>query len=1053
MKRTGCALQPRLALVCAALAGPVVATALAEIPWLTQARQPVMQSTAGPADALLELAARTEARHTVIRFEAPLPPRVKQRVEAAGVRLLDYVGDNAYFAALDAVALDAQAVVDAAAVRDVTGVEPEWKLHPFLAEGVFPSWAVVVDGDDPVIGAYVVFYRDVNLDAEAAPLMAAYGADVRDTLESINGLVFEAPLSALYAMADEDLVQWVQPAMPRMAELNAENRTLTGANIVQAAPYGLDGAGVVVLVYDGGTVRATHQDFGGRLTNNDGDTVSDHSTHVAATIGGSGAASGGNNRGMAPGCTLRSMGFEWVSGGVFLYDNPGDFEADYANAMNNLGAVISNNSIGSNVEINGFPCAIQGDYGLMASLIDGTVRGSLSDDGTPFRIVWAAGNERQGSRCDIEGFGDYYSVAPPGGAKNHLSVGAVNANNDSMTTFSSWGPTDDGRLKPDIVAPGCQSGGDGGVTSAGSSSDTSYSVKCGTSMASPTACGLAALIIQDYRAQFPGRPDPRNATLKVLFAHNAVDLGNPGPDYQFGYGSVRIQPTIDYMRSENFVEVDDADGIQQGDSASFTVEVVDADPELKVTLAWDDVPAVPNAGVALVNNLDLVVIDPLQNEHRTWSLNPLNPSAPASPSAPDSINNIEQVYIADPMPGTWLVEVRGATVPSGPQSFTVAGSPSLVERGVRIRLPEGVPATLAPGVGATFAVVATASQEEIVAGSPTLHFRYDGGAFISQPLALVGGSEYQATLPPPVCGATPEFYVSVEGTVSGEVTSPSTAPGTTFSALVGVDILAADEDFETDSGYSVVNTDLTTGAWQRVVPSAGGSRGDPAQDYDGSGTCWVTGNSPNEDVDGGPTTLTSSAYDVAGLVGAELSVAIWFYNDDLDDPFDIELSDDDGASWAHVETLPPAGGWVVKTYDVADFVSLTSQVRVRFTTTDNPNNSVTEAAVDRLRIDAFICDAALADCNDNGIVDADDIASGRSSDNNGNGVPDECDTGECEGDLNGDGDVDLEDLSTLLSNFGTTKGATPEQGDLNGDGDVDLEDLSLLLAAFGAPCV
>ncbi|UCD30429.1 MAG: S8 family serine peptidase [Planctomycetota bacterium] len=457
-----------------------------------------------------------------------------------------------------------------------------------------------------------------------------------------------------------------------MSEINDSNRAITEADIVQAAPYNLDGSGVTVLVYDGGYARAGHVDFQGRLTVGDTSGLSDHATHVSGTIGGAGVANPAY-KGMAPNVTIESYGFE-VEGGLqagFLYTDPGDLEADYAEAINTYGADISNNSIGSNVESNGFDCAWQGDYGVTSALIDAIVGGSL---GAPFRIVWANGNERQGSRCDVEGYGDYYSTAPPAGAKNHITVGALNSNDDSMTYFSSWGPVDDGRMKPDVSAPGCQSGGDGGVTSTSSAGDTAYTTKCGRSLASPTVCGLSALLLQDFRVQFPNRPDPRNSTLKILLAHNAVDLGNIGPDYQYGYGSVRIRQTIDFMRTGNFLE----DQVDQDGIFSVLVVVDPGAPELKVTLAWDDVPGTPNVDPALVNDLDLRVFDPDSQQHYPWTLDPLNPSAPAVQTQANHVDNIEQVFVNSPAAGVWRIEVYGLSVPQGPQSFSLCAFPTLI---------------------------------------------------------------------------------------------------------------------------------------------------------------------------------------------------------------------------------------------------------------------------------------------------------------------------------------------------------------------------------------
>ncbi|MGA1795435.1 MAG: S8 family serine peptidase, partial [bacterium] len=456
----------------------------------------------------------------------------------------------------------------------------------------------------------------------------------------------------------------------RLSEVNDGNREITEADIVRALPYDLDGSGITVLVYDAGTARSSHVDFQGRLAVRDLSGMADHATHVCGTIGGAGVANP-TYTGIAPGVLMESYGFQYDGTGIFLYSNPGDIESDYTEAINTYGADISNNSIGTNTEPNGFDCDIQGDYGVTSALIDAIVRGSL---GTPFRIIWANGNERQGSRCDVEGYGDYYSTAPPAGAKNHITVGALNSNDDSMTYFSSWGPVDDGRIKPDISAPGCQIDGDRGVTSCSSGSDNAYTVMCGTSMASPTVCGLSSLLLQDFRARFPDKPDFRNSTLKILLAHNAVDLGNLGPDYRFGYGSVRIQKTIDFMRTGNFLE----DQVDQDGVFSVVVLVSPGDSALKVTMAWDDVPGTPNVTAALVNDLDLRVFSPSSIRHYPWTLDQYNPDSPAVRTQADHVNNIEQVYVENPESGVWQIEVHGHDVPQGPQPFSLCASPGLI---------------------------------------------------------------------------------------------------------------------------------------------------------------------------------------------------------------------------------------------------------------------------------------------------------------------------------------------------------------------------------------
>jgi hypothetical protein len=622
----------------------------------------------------IEQLAQEPNPHIIVQFDRPVTDELRASLSGAGVTLLRYLGENSFFAVLAPERVSSAVLASMPRLIQAEPIRVEHKLHPAWATGTPQHALVAIDAQTgPWIAAYVTFHPDVPFDTEATAVIEQHGGTVRDSVSLVNALVVEFPQARLQEMAADDRVQWIEPPLPRMSEWNDSCRTRTGADTAQAAPYNLTGSGVTVLVYDAGTARATHQDFGGRLTVRDASGLISHATHVAGTVGGSGAASGGLRRGMAPGVTIQSYGFQYDGTGIFLYTNPGDIQADYNQAINSFGADIANNSIGSNTETNGFDCNIQGDYGVTDQLIDSIVRGSL---GAPFRVVWADGNERQGSRCDIEGFGDYYSTAPPATAKNHITVGALNSNNDTMTSFSSWGPTDDGRMKPDISGPGCQSDGDFAVTSCSAASDTAYTTFCGTSMSSPTVCGLSALLLQDYRVAFPG-PDMRNSTLKIFLAHTAIDLGNAGPDYQFGYGSVRIVPAIDFMRLGDFRE----SSVGQGGVVSYQVNVPAATPQLKVSLAWDDFPGTPNVVPSLINDLDLRVFSPSSSQAFPWTLNPGSPTSAAVRTARNTRDNIEQVVVDNPTAGTWTVEVFGFNVPQAPQSFSICASPDLSDGG------------------------------------------------------------------------------------------------------------------------------------------------------------------------------------------------------------------------------------------------------------------------------------------------------------------------------------------------------------------------------------
>ncbi len=634
-------------------------------------------------------ALRASLQHFVIQFAAPLSKTERIALERGGVQLQTYIGDNAFFArATERYAAATLEGFDK--LFAVVPIERDWKLHRSFLTGDIPDWAILVTdpveerdrqkaaetGADPASGkqsetwfaSYVLFHKDVTL-ADAAKLVHSYGGIVQSELKTMNGLVVLLPPDGLYALVDEDSVQYAEPPLPPFSTVNAENRAITETDLVQAPPYNLDGSGVTVMVYDGGTLRTTHQDFSGRAVNGDSTGTSSHATHVAGTVGGDGTASGGANRGMAPGVNI--VGYEFETAGPlvegFLYTDPGDLEANYTDAIAIHGAQISNNSIGTNTARNGFDCDATGDYGITSGVIDGIVRGSVSG-GEPFRVIWANGNERGSSRCGTS----YVSTAPPAGAKNHITVGALSAITEEPASFTSWGPVDDGRIKPDISAPGVD------VVSLNNTGDTAYTSKSGTSMASPTVCGIAALVMQDFRVNYPDQPDPRNSTLKVLFAHSAADettgQDNRGPDFIYGYGSVRAPAVIELERSGNFLEAE----VDQGEVFSFLVFVNPGDTELKVTLAWDDVPASPLVIPSLVNDLDLEVFDAANNQHFPWTLDPGNPSAPAVRTQPDHINNIEQVVIDAPAPGAYRVNIVGFNVPQGPQVFSVTATPQLI---------------------------------------------------------------------------------------------------------------------------------------------------------------------------------------------------------------------------------------------------------------------------------------------------------------------------------------------------------------------------------------
>lgn len=211
-------------------------------------------------------------------------------------------------------------------------------------------------------------------------------------------------------------------------------------------------------------------------------------------------------------------------------------------------------------------------------------------------------------------------------------------------------------------------------------------------------------------------------------------------------------------------------------------------------------------------------------------------------------------------------------------------------------------------------------------------------------------------------------------------------------------------------GWSVQNVALEDGAWEQMpeVPVGGGDRGDPPTDFDGTGKCWLTDNEDdNSDVDGGPTRLISPSFDAAATPDPIVRFARWF--DGGASTFSTEISNNGGATWVLVSQVTGGGGWESVVFDVNDYVTPTADLRLRFSVTDNPNQSVSEAGIDALEVVAADCDpGGSPDINGDGVVNVSDLLAVLA----GWGV---CPAGPCPGDVNGDGQVGVADLLSVLS--------------------------------------
>jgi uncharacterized repeat protein (TIGR01451 family) len=624
-----------------------------------------------------------ERVHILLQLATIPDENERANLAANGIQLLAYLPDNAWLASIPANSIRAQTLATTS-IRWMGPLLPKDKISPHLqTRGVGP-WAVNPDGS---VVLDVSFFKDVPA-VEALAVIARHGGQVEEDLGDFHHYVVRFPnVGVVSALAGEDKVMWVDNGPPPKIALNDGAREQTNVDAVQQET-GLNGSGVVLGIWDKGQVDSTHIDFTGRLTIAESATASDHATHVAGTMAGSGQNSinqGGSAlqwRGVATAATIVSYNF-----------NGGSSESEHNDAINIYGIDLSQNSWGYVVKQSTSSCSLSGDYDSRSRDYDDIATGFY---GQPILILFSAGNGRDktassGEGCKPDGVDtyEYYSnVAGPGGtAKNIVTVGATNSNDDSMTDFSDWGPVDDGRLKPEVVAPGCQSNGTDFIKSAYNGS-SSYGSMCGTSMSTPLVSGISALLIQQYRTTYSGNPLP--SSIKAVLIHTAKDMDtqytayyNPGPDYASGYGRIDAAAGVNAIKAQQVLTGSITNGITDTYFITVTLPIT----PLKATLVWDDVEATALADPTLVNNLDLELVAPDGTTiHPPWVLDPDNPGLSATTGI-DSLNNVEQVYVPTPAVGVWTIRVKGASVPDGPQFYSLVSSvDSHYKRGSKVLL-------------------------------------------------------------------------------------------------------------------------------------------------------------------------------------------------------------------------------------------------------------------------------------------------------------------------------------------------------------------------------
>ena len=652
-----------------------------------------------PADRVQALRAAAEIpigtqRHVVLQLDRIPNASERKALEATGIKLVQYLSDRGWFATVKG-GLTAEAI---SRVRGSWNILPADRLAPSLARGPIPAHAVAPDGR---IWIEILAFGDADFDALAAEVHAR-GGTVDATVRPFDTIFASVPDGSLAGLAGVDGIQRIEPiAPPSRPEMNRARNYLNQPAVL-APPYSLTGAGVDVGVHDYGHAFR-HTDYYNRWSQGDLSagqpfSVVLHPTMTAGAIGGDGTLIS-SFAGMAPGANV--VTYSYAATPCCEANNYSDIVLELQN-----GGDVANNSWGYFCD-DASPLPF-GNYTTQARVFDRQVLGMDSNGnsvGDPMVVVFSGGNERDKTQCaqiteKVAPFRNYGSINQPKPAKNPIVVGAVDSADDRMSSFSSWGPTSDGRLRPDIVAAGVHSGTyASGISEldncfgnpvgasnqqcyrAANNSNTQYGGYAWfseTSAAAAMVSGNAALFIQDYRSTHAGA-NPPPSMVKAHFIHTARDLSdstswyNPGPDYASGYGLLNIQAAVDQLRSGGFAY----DCVDNGQSKTITLAVPAGTANVKVTLVWDDVPGTPaTTAPALVNDLDLVVTDASGVRRYPWTLNPASPAADAVRTAEDHLNNAEQVFADGSVPaGNWTVTVRGTAVPSGPQCYSLVYPP------------------------------------------------------------------------------------------------------------------------------------------------------------------------------------------------------------------------------------------------------------------------------------------------------------------------------------------------------------------------------------------
>ncbi len=539
----------------------------------------------------------------------------KKALTDLGVELGHYLPKNAFEVKIPAGVTIAQ-------LRDV-GLSafvkwtPRMKLDGPLAIGDWPEWAVLNNGH-----VAIQFKTTENWKAPA------YVSQLMDLNDEWHTAVLKPEL--LTQLSENNDVLFIQaieePGTPENFNSRAAART---AYIQGQTPF--DGSNVVVGLGDDGDI-GPHADYKGRLTSLAGNSIGDHGDHVAGTIFGAGNIDP-TGEGNAPGATM------------IYYDYPSN--------LSNIDAHYA--SYGIRVTNSSYSNGCNAGYTFYAQQMDKDVR-----DNAALIHVFSAGNSN-GSNCGY-GAGTQWGNVTGGHKQGKNVIATANiTSTDAIAPSSSRGPAADGRIKPDLAAVG---------TSVYSTIDShTYGNKTGTSMSAPGVAGYFAVL---HNAFDELQQDTAEAgLLKAIAMNTADDLGNPGPDFIYGYGRVNARKALKVIQDTQFL----SSSITTNDTLTYTISIPAGVNKFSAMLYWTDKEASTSASKALVNNLDFEVTDLTgATTYQPWVLDPTPNTTTLLYGATrgvDTLNNVEQVTLDAPNSGDYRFTVYGTNIPQGPQTFYI----------------------------------------------------------------------------------------------------------------------------------------------------------------------------------------------------------------------------------------------------------------------------------------------------------------------------------------------------------------------------------------------